>query len=131
MNTARKRHLKKKRLFLSRQTTFVILNASNLKTFEIKKLKMHMRGGSIYFMPLYLTPPKLTIGCPPIMAIHDDLKDLQKNIQRIITQIDCLGISIEKKWYPAKYLKKSKIIGLEKKALALLLLKLTRLKQLI
>ena len=43
------------------------------------------------------------------MARHGDLKDLQKNIQRIIRKIACLGIiSIEKKLYPAKYLLKSR-----------------------
>nr|YP_010401942.1 hypothetical protein NDD57_mgp24 [Sargassum feldmannii]UQV81117.1 hypothetical protein [Sargassum feldmannii] len=129
MPTARKRYLRKKRLFLSKQTTFVFLNASNLKTSKIKKVKMSLGGGKVYFVPLYLTPPKIAIGCPALIAVYDSLKEMQNNITSITAQIDCLGVSIEKKWYSIKYLKKSKIIVLEKKTLAFLLLKLSRLKK--
>nr|YP_009992151.1 hypothetical protein JR138_mgp24 [Sargassum patens]QNN85648.1 hypothetical protein [Sargassum patens] len=129
MATARKRYLRKKRLFLSKQTTFVCLNASNLKTSRIKKVKMSLRSGKVYFVPLYLTPPKIAIGCPTLIAVYDSLKDMQNNITSITAQIDCLGVSIEKKWYPIKYLKKSKILVLEKKTLAFFLLKLSRLKK--
>nr|YP_009330417.1 orf129 [Coccophora langsdorfii]ANS72189.1 orf129 [Coccophora langsdorfii] len=129
MPIARKKHLRKKRLFLSKQITFILLNASNLKTSKIKRVKMSLRRGRIYFMPFYLTPPQIAIGCPTIMVTYDTLEYMQKNITNIIAQIDCLGVSIEKKWYPIKYLKKSKILGLEKKTLALLLLKLAQLKK--
>nr|YP_010372549.1 hypothetical protein M3M07_mgp24 [Myagropsis myagroides]UPE50186.1 hypothetical protein [Myagropsis myagroides] len=129
MPTARKKHLRKKRLFLSKQTAFVLLNASNLKTSKIKKVKMSLKKGRIYFVPLYLTPPKIAVGCPALITVYDSLKDMQNNIANIITQIDCLGVSIGKKWYSIKYFKKSKILGLEKKTLALLLLKLSRLKK--
>nr|YP_009924821.1 hypothetical protein [Sargassum siliquastrum]QNH69190.1 hypothetical protein [Sargassum siliquastrum] len=129
MPTARKKHLRKKRLFMSKQTTFAILNASNLKTSKIKKIKMSLRRGKIYFVPFYLTPPKIAAGCPTLIAVYDSLKDMQNNITSVTAQIDCLGLSIEKKWYSIKYLKKSKILGLEKKALALLSLKLSGLKK--
>nr|YP_010418167.1 hypothetical protein NNX76_mgp24 [Sargassum plagiophyllum]AMO66456.1 hypothetical protein SarpoMp14 [Sargassum polycystum]USF18385.1 hypothetical protein [Sargassum plagiophyllum] len=128
MPAARKRYLRKKRLFLSKQTTFVLLNASNLKTSKIKKVKMSLRRGRVYFVPLYLTPPKIAVGSPALIAVYESLKDMQNNIMNITTQIDCLGVSIEKKWYSIKYLKKSKILVLEKKTLAYLLLKLSRLK---
>nr|YP_010401979.1 hypothetical protein NDA93_mgp24 [Sargassum mcclurei]UQV81154.1 hypothetical protein [Sargassum mcclurei] len=128
MPAARKRYLRKKRLFLSKQTTFVLLNASNLKTSKIKKVKMSLRRGRVYFVPLYLTPPRIAGGCPALIAVYDSLKDMQNNITSIYTQIDCLGVSIEKKWYSIKYLKKSKILVLEKKTLAFLLLKLSQLK---
>nr|YP_009158270.1 hypothetical protein [Sargassum vachellianum]YP_009340769.1 hypothetical protein [Sargassum fluitans]AKN90427.1 hypothetical protein [Sargassum vachellianum]APR74130.1 hypothetical protein [Sargassum fluitans]APR74167.1 hypothetical protein [Sargassum fluitans] len=129
MPDARKKYLRKKRLFLSKQTTFVLLNASNLKTSKIKKVKMSLRGGKLYFVPLYLTPPKIAVGCPALIAVYDSLKEMQNNITNITRQIDCLGVSIEKKWYSIKYLKKSKILVLEKKTLAFLLLKLSRLKK--
>nr|YP_009154066.1 hypothetical protein TuorMp14 [Turbinaria ornata]AJF48253.1 hypothetical protein TuorMp14 [Turbinaria ornata] len=129
MSTARKKYLRKKRLFLSKQVTFVLFNASNLKTSKIKKVKTSLIGGRIYFVPLYLTPPKIAVGCPVLIAVYDSLKDMQNNIADITAQIDCLGVSIEKKWYSIKYLKKSKILGLEKKTLALLLLNLSRLKK--
>lgn len=129
MSTARKKYLRKKRLFLSKQVTFVLFNASNLKTSKIKKVKTSLIGGRIYFVPLYLTPPKIAVGCPALIAVYDSLKDMQNNIADITAQIDCLGVSIEKKWYSIKYLKKSKILGLEKKTLALLLLNLSRLKK--
>nr|YP_009050505.1 hypothetical protein SarfuMp14 [Sargassum fusiforme]AIG23772.1 hypothetical protein SarfuMp14 [Sargassum fusiforme]QJC59479.1 hypothetical protein [Sargassum fusiforme] len=129
MPTARKKHLRKRRLFLSKQTTFALLNASNLKTSKIKKVKISLRRGRVYFAPLYLTPPKIAAGCPALIAVYDSLKDMQNNITSITTQIDCLGVSIEKKWYSIRCLKKSKILGLEKKTLALFLLKLLRLKK--
>nr|YP_010401868.1 hypothetical protein NDF41_mgp24 [Sargassum ilicifolium var. conduplicatum]UQV81043.1 hypothetical protein [Sargassum ilicifolium var. conduplicatum] len=129
MPTARKKYLRKKRLFLSKQTTFVLLNANNLKTSKIKNVKMSLRRGKLYFVPLYLTPPKIAVGCPALIAVYDSLKDMRNNITDITTQIDGLGVSIEKKWYSIDYLKKSKILVLEKKTLAFLLLKLSRLKK--
>nr|YP_009128321.1 hypothetical protein SarthMp14 [Sargassum thunbergii]AJP09373.1 hypothetical protein SarthMp14 [Sargassum thunbergii] len=129
MPTARKKYLRKKRLFLSKQTTFALLNTSNLKTSKIKKIKMSLRRGRIYFVPLYLTPPKIAEGCPVLIAVYDSLKDMQKNITSLTTQMDCLALSIKKKWYSIKYLKKYNILSLEKKALALLLLKLSQLKK--
>lgn len=129
MPAARKKHLRKKRLFLSKQTTFVLLNAGNLETSKIKKIKKSLLKGRIYFVPLYLTPPKVAIGCPALMAVYTSLEDMQNNITSLIRQIDCLGVSIEKKWYSIKYLKTSKILSFKKKTLALLLLKLSQLKK--
>nr|YP_010485587.1 hypothetical protein N4M72_mgp24 [Sargassum confusum]AZJ16115.1 hypothetical protein SarcoMp14 [Sargassum confusum]UVW81659.1 hypothetical protein [Sargassum confusum] len=129
MPTARKKHLRKKRLFLSKQTTFAILNASNLKTSKIKKVKMSLRRGKIYFTPLYLTPPKIAKGCPVLIAVYDSLTDMRKSVASLTTQMDCLALSIKKKWYSVEHLKRYNILGLEKKALALLLLKLSRLKK--
>lgn len=129
MPAARKKHLRKKRLFLSKQTTFVLLNAGNLETSKIKKIKKSLLKGRIYFVPLYLTPPKVAIGCPALIAVYSSLEDMQNNITSLIRQIDCLGVSIEKKWYSIKYLKTSKILSLKKKTLALLLLKLSQLKK--
>nr|YP_009049433.1 hypothetical protein SarmuMp14 [Sargassum muticum]AIE46228.1 hypothetical protein SarmuMp14 [Sargassum muticum]UQV81228.1 hypothetical protein [Sargassum muticum] len=129
MPTARKKQLRKKRLFLSKQTTFAILNASNLKTSKIKKVKMSLKRGKIYFTPLYLTPPKIAKGCPVLIAVYDSLTDMQKSVASLTTQMDCLALSIKKKWYSVEHLKRYNILGLEKKALALLLLKLSRLKK--
>nr|QNU09277.1 hypothetical protein [Sargassum horneri] len=129
MPTTRKKHLRKKRLFLSKQENFALLNASNFKTSKIKKIKMSLRGGRIFFVPLYLAPPKIATGCPVLIVVYDNLKDMRNNIANIARLVDCLGISIEKKWYSIKYLKESKILGLEKRTLALLLLKLSRLKK--
>nr|UVW81844.1 hypothetical protein [Sargassum siliquastrum] len=129
MPTARKKQLRKKRLFLSKQTTFAILNASNLKTSKIKKVKMSLKRGKIYFTPLYLTPPKIAKGCPVLIAVYGSLTDMQKSVASLTTQMDCLALSIKKKWYSVEHLKRYNILGLEKKALALLLLKLSRLKK--
>nr|YP_009058554.1 hypothetical protein SarheMp14 [Sargassum hemiphyllum]AIM19577.1 hypothetical protein SarheMp14 [Sargassum hemiphyllum] len=129
MPAARKKHLRKKRLFLSKQTTFALLNASNLKTSKIRRVKMSLRKGKIYFTPLYLTPPKIAEGCPLLIAVYDSLKDMQRNIASLTMQIDCLALSIKKKWYSIEHLKRYHILGLEKKTLALLLLKLSRLKK--
>ena len=47
---------------------------------------------------------------------------------KIALQLDCLGISIEKKWYPFNLLKKSNNKTLNKKTLSLLLIKYNTIK---
>nr|YP_009228482.1 hypothetical protein MOGBL30 [Saccharina sculpera]ALI31094.1 hypothetical protein MOGBL30 [Saccharina sculpera] len=123
MFTPRKRHLRKKRFFLPKQGTFALFNGSNLKSSQISKIRLSLQSAKLYSVPLYLNPPTLGIGCPVIMVIYETLQDLQNNVPEIALQLDCLGISIDKKWYPLKFFKKSHTETLKKKALSLLLIK--------
>nr|YP_009641817.1 hypothetical protein [Nereocystis luetkeana]QBZ73639.1 hypothetical protein [Nereocystis luetkeana] len=123
MFTPRKRHLRKKRFFLPKQGTFALFNGSNLKASQISKIRLLLQNAKLYSVPLYLKPPKLGIGCPIIMIIYKTLGDLQTNVPEIALQLDCLGISIEKKWYSINFLEKSNTRFLNKKALSLLLVK--------
>nr|QWK45065.1 hypothetical protein [Thalassiophyllum clathrus] len=123
MFTPRKRHLRKKRFFLPKQRTFALFNGSNLKASQVSKIRLSLQNAKLYAIPLYLNPPKLGLGCPLIMVIYDTLQDLQTNVFEIALQIDCLGISIDKKWYSINFLEKSNTIALNKKALSLLLVK--------
>nr|ALG63443.1 hypothetical protein [Saccharina sp. ye-C] len=123
MFTPRKRHLRKKRFFLPEQRTFALFNGSNLKSSQISKIRLSLQNAKLYSVPLYLNPPKLGIGCPIIMIIYETLQDLQDNVPEIASQLDCLGISIDKKWYSIKFLEKSHTTILKKKALSLLLIK--------
>nr|YP_008999814.1 hypothetical protein QDC_p14 [Undaria pinnatifida]AGW46831.1 hypothetical protein QDC_p14 [Undaria pinnatifida] len=130
MFTSRKRHLKKKRFFLPKQQTFALFNASNLKTSQITKIRLLLlQNAKLYFVPLYLNPPKLSLGCPLIMIIYDTLEDLQTNVPEIALQIDCLGISIDKKWYSINFLEKNNLITLNKKILSLLLVKYNKINK--
>ena len=122
MYTSRKRHLRKKRFFLSKQKTFALFNASNLKTSQINKIKLSLNNGRLYFMPLYLKPPKLALGYPIVIIIYDNINDLKTNMPEIVKKIDCLGISINKKWYPADIFKKN-LDNLNYKILSLLIKK--------
>nr|UAX19781.1 hypothetical protein [Alaria marginata]UAX19857.1 hypothetical protein [Alaria marginata]UAX20085.1 hypothetical protein [Alaria marginata]WKY97599.1 hypothetical protein [Alaria marginata]WKY97637.1 hypothetical protein [Alaria marginata] len=123
MFTPRKRHLRKKRFFLPEQRTFALFNGSNLKASQIAKIRLLLQNAKLYSVPLYLTPPKLGIGCPLIMIVYETLQDLQTNVPEIALKIDCLGISIDKKWYSINFLEKNNTIALNKKTLSLLLVK--------
>nr|QWK44530.1 hypothetical protein [Dictyoneurum californicum] len=123
MFTPRKRHLRKKRFFLPEQYTFALFNGSNFKAAQIAKIRLSLQNAKLYYVPLYLNPPKLGLGCPLIMIIYETLQDLQTNVPEIALQIDCLGISINKKWYSSTFLEKSTTITLNKKVLSLLLVK--------
>lgn len=123
MFTARKRHLRKKRFFLPKEDTFALFNASNLKASKIAKIKLSLQNAKLYSVPLYLKPPKLGLGYPLIIVIWDTLKDLQTNLPEITERIDCLGVSINRKWYPIQIFAKENITNLDKKMLALFLIK--------
>lgn len=123
MFTPRKRHLRKKRFFLPKERTFALFNGSNLKASQISKIRLSLQNAKLYSVPLYLKPPKLGLGCPLIMIIYDTLQDLQTNVSIIALQIDCLGVSIDKKWYSIDFLEKSNTVALTKKILSLLLVK--------
>ena len=125
MFTPRKRHLRKKRYILSKQQTFALFNGSNLKTSTITKIRLSLKNAKLYFIPLYLNPPKLGIGYPLIMIIYNELEDMQQNIPIIASKIDCIGVSIHKKWYPIKFFKKS---NLNKNFLSLLLSRIKKIK---
>lgn len=129
MYTPRKRHLRKKRLFLPKQQIFALFNGSNLKASEISKIRLSLGDAKLYSVPLYLKPPKLGLGCPLIMIVYKTVNGLQANILNINTQLDCLGVSINKKWYSIGYLNNNKIKNLEQKTLALFILRLTQLKK--
>ena len=128
MYTPRKRHLKKKRFFLSNSKTFALLNASNLKASQIQKKRLLLKPSKLYFIPLYLTPTKHSIVCPSIMVVYDTLKELQISISEVASQINCLGVSINKKWYSINYFNRHKIKSLTNKTFALLLVKLKQLQ---
>nr|QWK44453.1 hypothetical protein [Cymathaere triplicata] len=123
MFTPRKRHLRKKRFFLPEQPTFALFNGSNLKASQVSKIKLLLQNAKLYSVPLYLNPPKLGLGCPLIMILYDRLQDLQTSVPEIALQLDCLGVSIDKKWYSVNFLDNSNTIALNKKALSLLLVK--------
>ena len=123
MFTARKRHLRKKRFFLPKEKTFALFNGSNLKASKIAKIKLSLRKAKLYSVPLYLKPPKLGLGYPLIMVIYETLEDLQINLPKITENFDCLGVSINKEWYPVEIFIKENITNLDKKMLALLLTK--------
>jgi len=72
---------------------------------------------------LYLNPPKLGLGYPLIMIVYKTLGDLKQNIPEISNKIDCLGVFIDKKWYPIEIFQKENINNLDKKLLSLLLSK--------
>ena len=123
MFTPRKRHLRKKRDFLHKQHTFALFNGSNLKTSKINDIKLSLGENKLYSVPLYLKPPKLGIGYPIIMVIYNSLEDLKKNLPNIAKKIDCIGVCINKKWYPIKFLKSSAINNQTEKLLSLILYK--------
>jgi len=128
MFTPRKRHLRKKRSFLPDQQTFALFNGSNLKASKLSKIKLSLQGGKLYSVPLYLAPPKIGAGCPLIMVVSDNLEELQKNVAKMVLELDCLGVSIQKKWYPIGFLESGKTKNLDQKTLALLLVKAFRIK---
>jgi len=121
MFTPRKRHLRKKRSFLPDQQTFALFNGSNIKASKLAKIKLSLHYGKLYSVPLYLAPPKISVGCPLIMVIYDNLVELEKNITKIALELDCLGVSIENKWYPINFLENGKTQKLYQKTLTLLL----------
>lgn len=123
MFTARKRHLRKKRFFLPKEKTFALFNGSNLKASKIEEIKLSLQNAKLYSVPLYLKPPKLGLGYPIIMVVYETLQDLQLNLFKITKKIDCLGVFINKNWYPIENFTKENIINLDKKMLALLLTK--------
>lgn len=123
MFTPRKRHLKKKRFFLSKKPTFALFNGSNLKTNKIAEIRLSLTNAKLYFVPLYLNPPKIGLGYPLIIIIYKHIEDLRKNIPEITTKIDCIGVSINKNWYPIENFKKENTNNLNQKILALLLQK--------
>lgn len=127
MFTARKRHLRKKRFFLPKTKIFALFSGSNLKTSKVAKIKLSLKNAKLYSVPLYLNPPKLGLGYPLIMVVYETLEDLQNNIPEIAEKFDCLGVSINKKWYPIKVFAKKNITNLEKKILALFLTKAKKL----
>lgn len=122
MFTARKRHLRKKRFFLSKQKTFVLFNGSNLKTSKLTDISLSLSNAKLYSVPLYLKPPKIAKGYPLIMVIYDKIEDLQYSVTKLVSTVDCLGVSIDDKWYPLSLFKKENVTNLNKKFLALLLL---------
>lgn len=123
MFTPRKRHLRKKRFFLPKQKTFALFNGSNLKASRVAEIRLSLINAKLYFVPLYLKPPKLGLGYPIIIIIYDELEDLKINMPEIITKIDCLGISINKTWYSTDIFKGGNASNLYNKLLALLLKK--------
>lgn len=123
MFTARKRHLRKKRFFLPNKNFFILFNASNLKAAKIEEIKLSLQNAKLYSVPLYLKPPKLGLGYPLIVVVYDRLDDLQLNLPQIAKILNCLGVSINKKWYPIEIFTKNNITNLNKKLLALLLTK--------
>lgn len=123
MFTPRKRHLRKKRFFLSKQKTFALFNGSNLKTSKINEIRLSLINAKLYFVPLYLKPPRLGVGYPLIIIIYDDLKDLKGNTPEIMKKIDCLGVYINSSWYSVDLFKKDHTTNLNAKLLALLLKK--------
>lgn len=129
MFTPRKRHLRKKRFFLSKQKTFALFNGSNLKAPKIADIRLSLIDAKLYFVPLYLKPPKLGLGYPLIIIIYDHLEALKTNMPQIITKIDCLGLSINKTWYPAKIFESNNTTNLNNKLLALLLKKSNRVRK--
>ena len=129
MFTARKRHLRKKRFFLPKEKTFALFNGSNLKASKVDEIKLSLQNAKLYFVPLYLKPPKLGLGYPLVMVLYDTLDDLQINLPKIAEKFDCLGVSIDKKWYPAEIFTKKNIINLDKKLLSLLLTKKNRIDE--
>lgn len=128
MFTARKRHLRKKRLFLPKEKTFALFNGSNLKTSKITEIRLSLQNAKLYSVPLYLNPPKLGLGYPLIMVVYKTIEDLKQNIPEISNKMDCLGVSIDKKWYPIKFFQKKNVDNLDKKLLSLLLYKSENLK---
>lgn len=123
MFTPRKRHLRKKRFFLSKQKTFALFNGSNLKTSKTNEIRLSLINAKLYFVPLYLKPPRLGVGYPLIIIIYDDLKDLKGNTPEIMKKIDCLGVYINSSWYSVDLFKKDHTTNLNAKLLALLLKK--------
>ena len=123
MFTARKRHLRQKRNFLHKQNTFALFNASNIKTSNINKIKLSLGINKLYFVPLYLRPPKLGLGYPMIMIVYQDIKELKSNLSRLSHEMDCFGLCINKKWYSPNYIKSNSINNQNKKLLSLLLYK--------
>nr|UNI92461.1 hypothetical protein [Silvetia siliquosa] len=123
MYTSRKKYLRKKRAFVYNKQPFAIFNASNLKTSKIEKIKLLLKSGKLYFVPLYLIPPRQCIGCPIIMIMYSKLQDLEENILDLSLEMICIGISIQNKWYSTKYFEKKKIKNLSKKTFSLLLFK--------
>lgn len=121
MFTPRKRHLRKKRFFLSKQKTFALFNGSNLKASKVDEIRLSLINAKLYFVPLYLKPPKLGLGYPLIIIIYDKLEDLKVNMPEIIQKIDCLGISIDKNWYSTDIFENHNTVELNNKLLALLL----------
>jgi len=123
MFTPRKRHLKKKRFFLPEEKIFALFNGSNLKASKITKIKLSLQEGKLYSVPLYLKPPKLGAGYPLIMVVYKKLEDLQINLPKTIKKFNCIGVSINDKWYPTEIFTEKNVTNLNKKVLALLLTK--------
>ena len=128
MFTARKRHLRKKRLFLQKKKFFALFNASNLKTSKITEIRLTLQNAKLYSVPLYLNPPKLGLGYPLFMVVYDTLEDFKQNVPEIATKLDCLGISIDEKWYSIEIFQKENINNLNKNLLSLFISKAKNLK---
>lgn len=129
MITLRKQHLRKKRVFLSKQQTFALFNASNIKISKISEIRLSLKNAKLYFVPSYLNPPNLAKGYPIIMIIYDTIGDLHKNLPIILTKMDCLGVSLNKKWYPINFFRKKNTMALPNQLLSLLLIKKIRFKK--
>lgn len=123
MFTLKKRHLRKKRFFLSEQKTFALFNPSNLKASQIQLIRLSSPNAKLYFVPLFLKPPKLARGYPLAMIIYEKLEDIQTSLYKVTSNIDFIGVSINNQWYSTELFKKDNITNLEKKFLALLLSK--------
>lgn len=128
MFTARKRHLRKKRLFLQKKKFFALFNASNLKTSKVTEIRLTLQNAKLYSVPLYLKPPKLGLGYPLFMVVYDTLEDFKQNVPEIATKLDCLGISIDEKWYSIEIFQKENINNLNKNLLSLFISKVKNLK---
>lgn len=129
MFTARKRHLKKKRFFLPKEKIFALFNGSNLKTSKVTEIKVSLQNAKLYFVPLYLEPPKLGLGYPLIMVVYKTLNDLQKDFPVVSKRMDCIGVSINKKWYPIENFTKKNIVNLNKEMLTFLLIKAKKINK--
>ena len=57
------------------------------------------------------------------MVMYSKLQDLKENILNLTSEMDCIGISIQNKWYSTKYFEKKTKKNLSLKTFALLLFK--------
>ena len=57
------------------------------------------------------------------MVVYKKLEDLQINLPKTIKKFNCIGVSINDKWYPTEIFTEKNVTNLNKKVLALLLTK--------